>query len=699
MQADTRTLYVQLTWNDIATGEGREFVGPLPVTLGRTTDNTIVLNSNRISRRHAVLRAEAGRVILQDAQSTNGTFVNEARITEAVPLTSGSGFQIGPFHFIMVVVPALSSQAAAQPSSIAQSLERTVAYSQSSLGRFTGVPLSESTLLFSHESGNLLPTAVKEPVEEALPLGGMRHPVIPVSEIFRSRLPVIETTYLAVGGGIGSFAWTDHLRIYGVAADQIIALGQEPELTPMSRYRRLCGNSQIPLHERLRSNSDSCPDNIWGWPSYGLREIWHSLGRGEMGNAMHVAKHVFGEPVLTDTYTPRSGDVFKAVDREARRIGWDRIRRHGRALAIRKTDDGRYVVAYAQTNERGQTVHRFAIARYVHLAMGYPAIRILDDIQEYRVRTGDVKHTVNAYEAHNHVYEHLLKHGGVVMIRGRGIVASRVIQRLYEVRQQNKNVVIIHVHRSPVPEGHKDGHARRHVINHVELQPFNWPKGCWTGSMRLRLERADDQERDRLLNDWGGTTTADRKDWQRIAERGLREGWYQIYFGEVKRLERTNRGQVLAQLSTGKPNQPEISLTTDYIIDCTGLTSSIDKNFMLKDMVESYRLELNIKGRLRVTNDFEVEGMSNGPGRVYASGVMTLGGPHAVVDSFLGLQYAALRSVEDLTRQHAPGLRPLNPFRSFSQWTRWVRGVGPDGSSSTAGPAYAGGLQGQGVRA
>ncbi len=46
--------------------------------------------------------------------------------------------------------------------------------------------------------------------------------------------------------------------------------------------------------------------------------------------------------------------------------------------------------------------------------------------------------------------------------------------------------------------------------------------------------------------------------------------------------------------------------------------------------------------------------MSNGPGRVYASGVMTLGGPNAAVDSFLGLQYAALRSVEDLAAQHAP---------------------------------------------
>jgi len=69
--------------------------------------------------------------------------------------------------------------------------------------------------------------------------------------------------------------------------------------------------------------------------------------------------------------------------------------------------------------------------------------------------------------------------------------------------------------------------------------------------------------------------------------------------------------------------------------------------------------------------------MSNGPGRVYASGVMTLGGPNAAVDSFLGLQYAALRSVEDLAAQHAPGLHALAPIRSFSQWFRWARGVQP----------------------
>ena len=681
MQADTQTIYVRLTWSDVVTGEGRELIAPLPISFGRTNENTVVLNSNEVSRRHAVLKAQDGGVILEDLRSMNGTYVSQDRITQA-PLGSGAGFRIGPFHFIMAVEPAPAQQASgrvpidqAHPSPTVQSPERTAAFSQGFLGRLDGVPLEESTLLFSHVTGNLMPSAPQAPVEDPLPLGGLRQPIISMRQVYNSRLPVRETTYLAVGGGIGSFTWVDHLRIYGVPTNQIRALGLEP--LPIGRYQRLCRNSQIPGHERLRSNSDSCPDNIWGWPSYGLREIWHSLGHGDMGNAMHVAWKVFGEPDITDTYTPRSGDVFKAVEREARRIGWDQILRYGRALAVRKTDDGRYVVAYTWTNERGQALQQFRVARYVHLAMGYPGIRILDDIQKYRKRTHDLQHAVNAYEDHDQVYEHLLKHGGVVLVRGRGIVASRVIQRLYEVREQNKNVVIMHLHRSPVPVGHQDGHARRPVINHVELQPFNWPKACWTGSMRLQLEKADDQERDRLLNDWGGTTTADRRDWQRIAEQGRQEGWYHICFGEVKWLERNKRGQLMTQISTGKPNQPEIILTTDFMIDCTGLIASLENNPFLKDMVDCYQLGLNPKGRLRVSNDFEVLGMSNGPGRVYASGVMTLGGPHAAVDSFLGLQYAALRSVEDLVAQHAPGLHSLTPIRSFSQWLRWAQGVQP----------------------
>ncbi|MHC5732816.1 MAG: FHA domain-containing protein, partial [Nostoc sp.] len=88
-------------------------------------------------------------------------------------------------------------------------------------------------------------------------------------------LPVDESDYLAIGAGLGSFFWADLLRISGVRAEKIVALGLEAE--PYARYKRLCLNSQIPLHERLRSNSDSCPDNIWGWPSYALREAWHDF--------------------------------------------------------------------------------------------------------------------------------------------------------------------------------------------------------------------------------------------------------------------------------------------------------------------------------------------------------------------------------------------------------------------------------------
>jgi hypothetical protein len=108
------------------------------------------------------------------------------------------------------------------------------------------------------------------------------------------------------------------------------------------------------------------------------------------------------------------------------------------------------------------------------------------------------------------------------------------------------------------------------------------------------------------------------------------------------------------------------------------MEAKIETNPMLKDLLEHHKLGRNPKGRFKVANDFEIIGMeNNNKGRIYASGVMTLGGPYAAVDSFLGLQYAAQRSVDSLTRLRAPGLRYLNGFRSISQWLRWARGVAP----------------------
>ena len=81
--------------------------------------------------------------------------------------------------------------------------------------------------------------------------------------------------------------------------------------------------------------------------------------------------------------------------------------------------------------------------------------------------------------------------------------------------------------------------------------------------------------------------------------------------------------------------------------------------------------------KLIFSNDFELLDMRHGAARMYAAGVITLGGPYVPVDSFLGLQYSAQRSVEHLVNEKAPALRPMNMFRSYAQWIKWVQGVAP----------------------
>jgi pSer/pThr/pTyr-binding forkhead associated (FHA) protein len=498
-----------------------------------------------------------------------------------------------------------------------------------------------------------------------------------VAELRQSGFDLDETTYLAIGAGLGSFAWVNHLVIYGASPDQIACIGVESK--PHGRYERLCLNSQIPNHERLRSDSGSTPDNIWGWPGYAMREVWDNAKRGRVLQAGKAAWQVFGEPSLAETYTPISGKVFTSIDKEARRINWDKIWRYGHVKSIRKTDDGRYAIAYSQSSRETGRRSCLMIATYIHLAVGYPGVRFLPDLQQYREETRDFKAVVNAYENHEHIYEKLGKDGGVVLLRGRGIVASRIVQRIFELRAQNPNVaiLILHLLRSPLQEGNKYGRSQRAVEHHWEFQPFNWPKACWGGELRTVLEEADDATRDRLLNDWGGTTTADRADWKEMVNIGLHDGWYQIRFGSVKNVEREEDGQ-LATVIKGKGQiEEEARLVADFIIDCTGLEARIETNPLLKDLLEHHNLGRNPKGRLVVANDFEVVGMENGQGRMYAAGAMTLGGPYAAVDSFLGLQYAAQRAVDALTRHRAPGLRYLNGFRSVSQWLRWARGVAP----------------------
>jgi pSer/pThr/pTyr-binding forkhead associated (FHA) protein len=383
---------------------------------------------------------------------------------------------------------------------------------------------------------------------------------------------------------------------------------------------------------------------------------------------------VFAEPDVVQTYTPKASNVFDSIDREARRIGWQHIFKYGSVRAIRKTTDGRYAIALSRTTT-GQRHHAFYLARYLHLATGYPAIKFLPDLQAYREKTGDFKTVVNAYEPHDHVYQQLEQQGGTVMIRGRGIVASRIIQRVYEARQRNPKIRLINLMRSPKPKGNTFGFSERPVEHHLEFQPFNWPKACWGGELRYQLESADPQTRQRLLSDWGGTTTADRTDWREIVDEGISQGWYVIEFGEVEQVEPEAQGVVT--YIKNKSYEGTMRIEANFIIDATGLDADVTASPLLHDLLTHYHLPLNSLGRLAVSNSFEVEAMRTQRGQMYAAGAITLGGPYAAVDSFLGLQYIALRIIEAMAVHHPPRLGRLNALRSLSQWLKWVRNESP----------------------
>jgi hypothetical protein len=320
------------------------------------------------------------------------------------------------------------------------------------------------------------------------------------------------------------------------------------------------------------------------------------------------------------------------------------------------------------------------IARYVHIATGYPALQFLPDLQAYRDRTQDFKTVVNAYESHEHIYEHLAIHGGTVLLRGTGIVAARILQKLYTIRRNNNRVEIrvIQLLRSAKTDGNKYGLADRKVEHNYEFQPFNWPKSAWGGQYKSTLEKATLEQRQHLLADWGGVTTTDRPDWRKIITGGINKGWYQIFYGEVQHvLPRASSSGTITTIKESSV-KGEINLESDFIIDATAVDAPIMASPLLQDLVQQYNLPINQLGRLTVTPDFELVEMANQTGKIYASGSITLGNYYAPVDSFLGLQYAAFQTIQDLLSRNAIELKPLVLTRSLTQWWKWINNRSPD---------------------
>ncbi|MDL9938259.1 hypothetical protein QSJ18_16015 [Gordonia sp. ABSL1-1] len=491
-------------------------------------------------------------------------------------------------------------------------------------------------------------------------------------------IPIVDVPFVTVGSGIGSFVTVDYLRISGVPIDRIAILG--PQDVPWHSYEYLTRVSQIPRTERLRSDSASTPDNIWGFPSYAVREAWREKKLGPLWN-------VLVEPEFANFYTPKAGHAFESMERECQRIGYLQSLHRGQVRMIRRRAAGGYFTILTPTPGSAPTKRVAFRSQWVHVAIGYPGIKLLPDLQAFREKYRDASKVVNAYEPHEHIYQSLQRKPGTVMIRGAGIVASRVLQRLIDDRDRlGLQTQIVHLFRTYVDKSHGPHiFMRRKGKDGWAYQGFNYPKSVWGGQLKERMRKLEGHERAAAYKEMGGTNTPVRDNWQEQLRRGRAEGWYQVAVGKAESLVPAPGGQGVMTTVRVDPHAPiaqtprpdgTFELFADYVIDCTGLEADVREHRLLADLLDHTGAGLNPVGRMDVERDFELRGTRSGGGKIYASGSATLGGYFPGVDTFLGLQIAAQEIADDLVRQGF--CKKLGPMRSFRQWWRWVNHKGVD---------------------
>ena len=218
-------------------------------------------------------------------------------------------------------------------------------------------------------------------------------------------IPIVDIPFVTVGGGIGCFVTVDYLRIAGVPTSSRSGCCAR-STTPWQTYEYLTRVSQIPRGERLRSDSASRPDNIWGFPSLRASArrsqrnaqgpLWQSVHRADLRRLLHPE----GRPGVRD---------------DGARGQPDRLRR----------DAGQGPGADGAPAVRRRLLHHPDAARGRHRP---PSGSRSAPVRPHRRRlpgpevparpaglprpsTTTTSHVVNAYEPHEHVYERLHARG------------------------------------------------------------------------------------------------------------------------------------------------------------------------------------------------------------------------------------------------------------------------------------------------
>ena len=93
--------------------ERRETFDRSEITVGRVQGNDVTLPKGNVSKRHARLLFRDGRFIVTDLNSTNGTYVNRRRISQATIVREGDRIYVGDFVLRIEVMDEAGAEATA----------------------------------------------------------------------------------------------------------------------------------------------------------------------------------------------------------------------------------------------------------------------------------------------------------------------------------------------------------------------------------------------------------------------------------------------------------------------------------------------------------------------------------------------------------------------------------------------------------
>ena len=217
-----------------------------------------------------------------------------------------------------------------------------------------------------------------------------------------------------------------------------------------------------------------------------------------------------------------------------------------------------------------------------------PGLRFLPDLQAYRETSHDY-HPWSTPTSRTSTSTRSSTAPGIVLVRGGGIVASRVLQRLIDDREQHgAQTQIVHVFRTYVTGAHgPDIWMRRRGGDGWAYQGFNYPKSVWGGQLKAQMRK--------LEGDGAGRPTTRTSAAPTPRSAGV---WQQQMRGPRGRLvpDACRRGRwtcagptATRSLTRSRRRTATRRSPADFVIDCTGLEADIAEHRVLADLLDTRR--------------------------------------------------------------------------------------------------------------